>query len=220
MTTNAASFYIHRKGKAHGPCTLDELRTYLAYGSVKPDELVAEAGTDYWQPARQIFAAPASESDELPEEPPTNPWAWLRQRWQQRNKPGAVDELKAALKTRRRVIRYRDWDKVPLSMRSTQVLQQMIIGFCFFPPSLWLACGRVFSTRIIRPAADEDGYLKSWPTAMQSVCTVLIVLNAVAWTWGTYTLWQQFGPFVKEASAALIDSITQFFQDVASGTTR
>lgn len=220
MTTTAGSFYIYRKGKAHGPCSLDELRTYLAYGSLKPDELVAEAGTDQWIPAKQIFVKPATEVIDLREELPTTPWAWLSLRWRQWNHPTEQDELKAALKTRRRVIRYRDWEKVPLSIRSSQVLKQMILGFCFFPPTFWLACSRVFSAKVIRHAADEDGYLKCWPKAMQTVCTMLIVLNAAAWTWGSYAAIQRVGPLASEASAVFTESASQFVKDVVEGNTR
>lgn len=217
MTNNAANFYIHRKGKAHGPCSLDELRTYLAYGSVKPDELVAEAGTDHWQTVQSMFITSTLETDASLDDAPTNPWAWLRQRWQQRANSLEQNDLLAALKIRRRVIRYRDWEKVPHAVRSTEVIQQMIVGFCVFPPSLWLACARVLSSRIIRPTTDNDGYLKSWPAAMQTVCTLLIVANTLAWLWGGYMLWHEYGTFVKEAMAAFMDSITQFVQDELGG---
>ena len=220
MTTSPVSFYIHRKGKAHGPCSLEELRTYLAYGSVKPDELVAEAGSDHWQPARQIFLSPVQESAVAEDGPSQGLVGWLQQRWQERSRPADEDELQAALATRRRIVRYRDWEKVPHANRSTTVLQRILLGFCIFPPTLWFACSTVLSSRVVRRSADEHGYLKTWPNGMQGVCTFLIALNAVVWGTGIYLAVQYAGPTASEAAAAFMDSAGQFVEDTVMGHKR
>ncbi len=163
-------FYIKKGGKSLGPCTLDDLRTYLAYGSARDADLVMRAGESAWMPLR-----------ELPE-----------------FRDQGIEELASEITRRRRVARYRDYEKVPPARRSGVVLGRIILGFLFFPPLLWKASAAVFQDRIYTAEADESGFLKPWPTWVSNVLYPLLVINAVVWVIGLWVLFSQAAPLARE----------------------
>ena len=208
-------FFILRHGKPHGPCSLDELKAYIAYGSLRPDELVGAAGTDNWQPVSAVLAPPASEL----EAEPVNAWEKLRQWWQRRH--SAEDAVLADLiSQRRRAVRYRDWDKVPQGVRSGVVFWRVLTGFLFFPPRLWAACSTVFTQRIIRNKADGSGYLKTWPAGVEVICTLLIIVNALAWWLGLQWLAFKGLPVAQQAMAAFSVSFEEMMQTLMKSRSR
>lgn len=212
---DATEFFIFRHGKPHGPCSLDELKAYLAYGSLKPNELVGVAGSDQWLPVGELLAPPPAE----PEEEPTNLWERLQLWWQRRSnrEEAAPTDL---ISQRRRAVRYRDWDKVPLGVRSGVVFWRLVTGFFFFPPRLWSVCSTVYTQRIIRNKADESGYLKAWPSGVEVVCTLLIIVNALVWWIGLQWLVFKGLPVVQQAVSAFTVSFDEMMQTLRNSGTR
>lgn len=173
-------FYISKKGKTAGPCSLDDLRNYLAYGSLRGNDLVMRAGDSSWTPLRM-----------LPE-------------FQNEDEETLVSEVTQ----RRRVARYRDYLKVPPALRSGVVIRRLLCGFLFFPPLLWQAASAVFQERIFRKAADEHGFLKTWPRWVEKLVYPMLVLNAAVWLILIWTLTYRFMPVVRELAAVFRDGMT------------
>lgn len=163
-------FYIKKGGKTLGPCTLDDLRTYLAYGSAREGDLVMRSGDAGWLPLR-----------ELPE---------FREQ--------GISDLASEITSRRRVARYRDYEKVPPAQRSGIVRGRIILGFLFFPPLLWKGAAAVFQERIYTPEADEHGFLKSWPGWVSGLLYPLLVLNAALWLVLLWTVFNKAAPLLQE----------------------
>lgn len=201
-------FFILRHGKPHGPCSVDELKAYLAYGSLRPDELVGAAGTDNWLPVSKVVAPPVTEVEEEPD----NWWEALCLWWRRRNTSEDAVSATDLINQRRRAVRYRDWDKVPQGVRSGIVFWRILTGFLFFPPRLWAACSTVFTQRIIRNNADDNGYLKTWPAGVEVICTLLIIVNALAWWLGLQWIVFIGLPVVQQAMAAFSVSFEEMMQ--------
>ncbi len=184
MNLEIDDYFIMRNGHAHGPCSLDELRNYLAYGSMMPGDLVSAAGQANWRSVTEVLAAAQARDDDDLGSRDTDPWhqrmAFVLRRTWRRLKGEARDES-SSLEIRRRVVRFRDWEQVPPSARGSRVLWLLITGFLFSPPRLWAACAQVFSTRVFRRSADEAGYLKTWPRGMETVGALLIVTQTALW---------------------------------------
>lgn len=181
-----ANYYIAKGQKTLGPCTLDDLRNFLAYGSIQKGDLVMRDGEGQWRPVATLMEIAADGSLAEGEEVLPN----------------------AAI--RRRTIRYRDYDRVPIDQRAGRVLKWGILGFLFFPPLLWRAAVSIYSHRIFRSATNEDGYLKIWPRRMDVPVTLLIMVNAIVWwvvvTWVT----NLSGPVVRDFLDALRAGMKSF----------
>ncbi|MCA1963030.1 MAG: DUF4339 domain-containing protein [Prosthecobacter sp.] len=163
-------FYIKKGGKTLGPCSLDDLRTYLAYGSARESDLVRREGDHAWIPLR-----------DLPE-------------FQEQG----IEDLTSEITSRRRVARYRDYMKVPPAQRSGIVRGRIILGFLFFPPLLWKAAATVFQENIYTPETDEHGFLKSWPRWVSSLLYPLLILNAVLWLLLIWTVFHSAAPLLHD----------------------
>lgn len=165
-------YYIAKGQKTLGPCSMDDLRNYLAYGSIRDCDLVKREDEEQWRPVSTLL--------EL-------------------NLGGEIVADGLTTKpTRRRVARYRDYERVPYEQRSGVVMRRMFFGFLFLPPLLWWAAVALYSDHIFRRKKDENGYLKVWGRWLEVVVTFLIVINAFAWWMGiTYASWI-VGPGLKE----------------------
>lgn len=163
-------YFLSKGGKTVGPCHLDDLRSYLAYGSVKDTDLVMRQGESEWQQLRVL--------EELQLE-------------------HGMDFVQDITR-KRRVARYREYEKVPPKQRSGLILQQMIVGFLFFPPKLWKAAASVFQDRIYRRAKDEAGFLRYWPRWVEFVMQVLLIMNAALWLLLLWILTHNTMPIVRE----------------------
>ena len=97
-------YFLSKGGKTVGPCTLDDLRSYLAYGSVKASDLVMRDGETQWKPLLDLGELRLHEGEDFVQD----------------------------ITRRQRVARYRDYDKVPLPKRGGWVLREMLVGFFFF----------------------------------------------------------------------------------------
>jgi hypothetical protein len=148
-----SQYFLTKSGKTVGPCSLDDLRSYLAYGSVHDSDLTMRAGEDVWMPLHQL--------EEL-------------------HLDRGTDSLQEITR-RRRVVRYREYEKVPPKQRSGMVVRELLLGFFFFPPKLWRAAGNVLQERIYLRSSDEDGFLKYWPRWVQVIVQILLIVNAIAW---------------------------------------
>ena len=198
----ASEFYISRHGKIHGPCSLDEIRSYLAYGSMKAGERVCRAGCNQWVPVGELpELRPPDAEPEIFENAPG--WLqWLRPMLRIFDKGSAAKNAAAqalALAPRRRVVRYRDYEKVPEQHRAGATALRIFFGFLFFPPRLWSACATVFSQRIYRNRTDEAGYLRTWPRWVEMFCAVLLTVNALAWIFAIYWVVDTAFPVAHES---------------------
>lgn len=154
-----ASYYIAKGQKTLGPCTLDDLRNFLAYGSIQKGDLVMRDGEQQWQPVASVIeiGGEAGSAEQA----------------------GASQQGNAGL--RRRTVRYRDYERVPRDQRAGQMVKWMVLGFLFFPPLLWRAAVSIYSQSIFSRRTNEDGYLLFWPRWVEVLVTILIMVNAIVW---------------------------------------
>lgn len=175
-----SQYFLTKSGKTVGPCTLDDLRSYLAYGSVRDSDLTMRAGEQVWMPLRQLEELQLDQGTESLQE----------------------------ITRRRRVVRYREYEKVPLKQRGGWVLQEMLLGFFFFPPKLWRASASVFQERIFRRDADQEGFLKYWPRWVETLVQILLIVNAVAWVLLIWVVTNNAMPIVRELVGLLKTGIS------------
>lgn len=188
-----AAYYIAKGQKTLGPCSKDDLRNFLAYGSIRDSDLVKREDEEQWRPVSSLM--------EL-----------------QLEGQVVADGL-TVLPTRRRVARYRDYDRVPFNQRGGTVLRRLVMGFFFFPPMLWMAAVALYTDHIFRHKKDENGYLIVWGRWVEVLATVLIILNAVMW-WVllSYASWI-LGPGLAELAKGMgeaADVIKGLFNDLFS----
>lgn len=175
-----------------GPCSKDDLRNFLAYGSIKDSDLVKHEHDEQWRPLSTLLELHAEGQI-------------------------SADGL-TARPTRRRVARYRDYNRVPYNQRGGAVLRRMIMGFLFVPPLLWLAAVSLYSDHIFRQKKDENGYLKVWGRWVEVLVTIMIIVNAFAWWMAiTYASWI-LGPGLQELLKGMgeaVDVIKSMFNDMS-----
>ena len=63
--------WIGRNGERLGPYSEEQIREWLRYGSLKPDELGWYEGLADWQPMRVLFVGEAPRAADIPPLPPT-----------------------------------------------------------------------------------------------------------------------------------------------------
>ncbi len=187
-----ALYYIAKGQKTLGPCSKDDLRNFLAYGSIKDSDLVKREDDEQWRPVSTLLELHAEgqvSADGLTVRP-----------------------------SRRRVARYRDYNRVPYSQRGGAVLRRMVLGFLLFPPLLWWAAVSLYSDHIFRRKKDDNGYLKVWGRWVEVLVPLMIIINAVAWWAGiTYASWI-LGPGLNELMKGLGeagDVIKGLFNDMS-----
>lgn len=180
MNTN---YYIAKGQKTLGPCTLDDLRNFLAYGSIQKGDLVMRAGENEWRPVAAMMEI-AGEAGALAADGTVHP------------------------ASRRRTVRYRDYDRVPPGQRAGKVLRWMVWGLLLFPPLLWCAAVSIYSGSIFRASTNEDGYLKLWPRWTEGLITMLIMVNAFMW-WAGAT-------WLVNATAPHLDGFMDAMQSATS----
>ncbi len=171
-----ALYYISKGQKTVGPCSLDDLYGYIAYGSVRDSDLVRREGSTEWTPLRQL--------DELQIDPAD---------------PATVRDIT----TRRRTARLRDYVKVPKDRRAGVVLARLIWGSLIFPPLLWKGAKAVFQDRIYSARTDAKGYLLYWPRWVEAVVMALLVVNSIAWLCLLGWIWREATPLGQEISGLL-----------------
>ena len=211
----SSEFYILRSGKSHGPCTLDEVRSYLAYGSMQPGDLVCRVGSSDWQ---QVHSLPELRPAEPEPDMLDNAPGWLQ--WLRpimASLAGKSAQNNASnLAPRRRVVRYRDYSKVPEAHRAGATASKLFWGFLFFPPRLWSACATVFTQRIYRNSPDASGYLKTWPRWIEIFCAILVAINALAWMLAIYWVVDTAFPVAREALTEFIKVARAWWADLGT----
>ena len=96
-----SQYFLTKSGKIVDPRTPDDLRSYLAYGSVRDCDLTMGAGEQVWMPLRQLEELQLDQGTESLQE----------------------------ITRRRRVVRYREYEKVPLKQQSGWVIQELMLWF-------------------------------------------------------------------------------------------
>lgn len=188
-----AAYYIAKGQKTLGPCSKDDLRNFLAYGSIRDSDLVKREDEEQWRPVSSLLELHAEGQ--------------------------IVADGLTARPLRRRVARYRDYNRVPFDQRGGTVLRRMILGFLIFPPMLWWAAVSLYSDHIFRQKKDENGYLVVWGRWVEVLVTLMIILNAVGW-WLiiTYSSWI-LGPGLSELMKGMgeaLDVIKGLLNDTAA----
>lgn len=173
------SYYIAKGQKTLGPCTLDDLRNFLAYGSIQHGDLVMRDGEKQWHPVASLIEIAMAGEKDAPEE------------------KGALGFL-----PRRRTVRYRDYDRVPRDQRGGVVLRWLVLGFLIFPPLLWRAAVSIYSHPVFSSQADENGYLRVWPRWPEMAVTLMIVLNGILWWALIVHGYEWAAPFLREFKEA------------------
>ncbi|SKB01283.1 protein of unknown function [Prosthecobacter debontii] len=167
-----ALYYISKGQKTVGPCTLDDLYSYVAYGSVRDNDLVRRDGSTEWTPLRSLSELETNTADQAKD-----------------------------ITTRRRTARYRDYGKVPANRRSGIVIWRLIWGFLIAPPMLWKAAISIYQDRIYTPKKDDRGYLCQWPQWTERLVTGMLVLNGLVWVTLIWLLWKEATPLAREIIA-------------------
>ena len=167
-----AAYYIAKGQKTLGPCSKDDLRNFLAYGSIRDSDLVKREDEEQWRPVSTLLELHAEGM--------------------------IVADGLTVLPTRRRVARYRDYNRVPYNQRGGAVLRRMVLGFFFFPPLLWLAAVALYSDHIFRQKKDENGYLLVWGRWVEVLVTLMIIVNALAWWIAIAYACRLLGPGIAE----------------------
>lgn len=189
LPTVHSLYYIAKGQKTLGPCSKDDLRNFLAYGSIRDSDLVKRDDEEQWRPVSsllELHMAGQVLADGLTVKP-----------------------------IRRRVARYRDYNRVPYPQRGGVVLRRMVFGFLLFPPFLWIAAVSLYSDHIFSKTKDENGYLKIWGRWVEVLVTTMIIMNALAWWAGvSYASWI-IGPGIRELSSGMGDAV-----DVIKGMLR
>lgn len=186
-----ALYYIAKGQKTLGPCSKDDLRNFLAYGSIRDSDLVKRDDEEQWRPVSsllELHVAGEILADGLTVKP-----------------------------LRRRVARYRDYNRVPNDQRGGVVLRRMILGTLFMPPLLWWAAVSLYSDHIFSTQKDEHGYLKKWPRWVEVLVTVLIIVNALAWWIALSYASMIIGPAIRElgnTGGQAVDVIKGLMRDI------
>ena len=184
------SYHLQRGDQTHGPYSMDDLRAYLMYGTVKPSDAVWDEEQQVWLSLQDVLGGAATSSPDP--QPTASGWKGLLK---------TLAALLTATPRRkataipRRVVRYRDYDKVPPHQRAGRVLGHLVAGALIFPPWLWASCATLFSERVFRRKTDEQGYLKLLSSRFEILGAVLLVLNTLAIAAGlwffTTAIWPQ-----------------------------
>lgn len=185
-----ALYYIAKGQKTLGPCSKNDLRNFLAYGSIKESDLVKSEDDEQWRPVSslmELHAIGQFAADGLTVQP-----------------------------SRRRAARYRDYDRVPYSQRGEVVLRRMIVGFLLFPPLLWRAAVSLYSDHIFHRNKDENGYLDIWSRWAEVLVTLMIIINAFAWWIGINYTSSSIGPGIYELMSDLMKVVHEV-ADVIKG---
>lgn len=188
-------FFITRGGKEHGPCTERELRAYLAYGSLKPDDLVRREDEQDWVPAKSMPEFVAFDPDTH-----TTPSRWLA------DKP----------KPPGRIVRYRDYRLVPEEKRGRRVLWRLITGLICRPITLWRTASVVFTSNIYRHAKDKNGYHRIWPRWVEGIVATLVIGHALFWAGAA--MWAL--PRAKMLAHVVMEQIQQVVKEVQAAKDR
>jgi uncharacterized protein DUF4339 len=172
-----ATYYIAKGQKTLGPCSKDDLRNFLAYGSIRDSDLVKRGDEEQWRPVSSLLELHAVGQ--------------------------VVADGLTVLPARRRVARYRDYNRVPYNQRGGMVLRRIVFGFLFFPPLLWWAAVALYSDHIFRQKKDENGYLIVWGRWVEVLVTFMIITNAFAWWLAiSYASWI-LGPGLAELTKGM-----------------
>ncbi len=173
-------YYISKGQKTVGPCTLDDLQSYIAYGSVRDSDLVRRQGMSGWTPLRSLAELQTANAD-----------------------PATSRDIT----TRQRTARLRDYSKVPAGRRGSVVLRRLVLGFFLFPPLLWRGAASVFRDRVYSARTDEKGYLLYWPRWTEILVATVLVLNCLVWAVFAGWLWNGATPMLREVVAVLTTGI-------------
>lgn len=177
----SSQFYITKGQKTVGPCTLDDLRSFVAYGSIKECDLIRREGETTWTPLRHLDELAPKDG-----EPPT-----------------ARD-----ISIPRRTARYREYEKIPCARQSGWVLWRLIVGFLLFPPLLWKAASAIYQHPIYSRRKNENGYLEPWPRWIDGLVTALILANAVIWCTAIWWASSRAAPLTRDLIAVFHSGIT------------
>lgn len=185
-----ALYYIAKGQKTLGPCSKDDLRNFLAYGSIRDSDLVKRDDEEQWRPVSslmELYVAGQIVADGLTVKP-----------------------------IRRRVARYRDYNRVPYDQRGGVVLRRMVLGCLLVPPLLWWAAVSLYSDHIFRRTKDENGYLKIWGRWVEVLVTIMIITNALAWWAGISYASFIIGPALHElgkGAGEAVDAVKGLLRD-------
>lgn len=205
---------IERKGQMHGPLSAQDLRSYASYGSISLADPIWVVDTEEWLSAEQILIPRPIDDHASTDEP-----GW-KQRWVSLTKKLGVHDKQSsdAPAVRRRTVRYRDYERVPVKQRAGVVLRRMVLGTLFYPPWLWSASATLFSQWVFRRKTDEHGYLKVLHPNWEVLATLLLVINAVLLVvlalWVVTDAW----PFLQWCWQEVHRTLDELLQNAADGS--
>jgi len=163
-------FYVSKNGKTIGPCTADEVHNLLLYGSISIKDLIQHEGEADWVPVMSVpeFQSHIKDADTA-------------------GKPSI----------RRRMVRLRDYDRVPHPQRGGTIIAGLIVGI-FNPLRLWTSAVSVYSHKIYRRAKDAHGFLKTWPGWTDTAVTIYLIGILTLWSVAAYWVIAKTTPIIQE----------------------
>ena len=167
-------FYVSKKGKTIGPCTADEVHNFLLYGSISIEDLIQSEGEEEWVPVMSLpeFQSHIKDSD-----------------------LGTGEKGKPSI--RRRIVRLREYDRVPYPQRGGVVLSGLILGL-LNPIRLWKAAASVYENKIYRRAKDPHGFLKTWAAWTDTAVTLYLIAVLSVWAISAYWVIVKVSPIIRE----------------------
>ena len=207
-----SSYHLQRGDQTHGPYSMDDLRAYLTYGTIKPSDAVWDEAQQIWLSLQDLLClGESTNADVLPQ-----PKGWLNLLKSAAALLTSTPQSKATA-IPRRIVRYRDYHRVPPRQRAGRVLSRLLLGTLLYPPWLWAACTTLFSERIFRRKTDEHGYLTLLSPRFEILGAVLLVLNTLAiaaglWFFST-AIWPAITNLVHSALTAAKDLLAEIKAD-------
>ncbi|MCP5557040.1 MAG: DUF4339 domain-containing protein [Verrucomicrobiaceae bacterium] len=167
-------FYVSKKGKTIGPCTADEVHNLLLYGSISVEDLIQSEGEEEWVPVMSVpeFQSHIKDSD-------------------------LGSPKKGKPNIRRRIVRLREYDRVPYPQRGGVVLSGLILGL-LNPISLWKSAASVYENKIYRRAKDPQGFLKTWSAWTDTAVTLYLITVLSIWAIAAYWVIVKTTPILRE----------------------
>lgn len=185
-------YFITLGDKIHGPTPERDVRTYLAYGSVKADDLLRRSDEEEWYPAK-LFPEFATALPSL---------TGNTTKWSLRAKPAEP----------RRSMRFREISHVAEDQRAGVVAWRLLSGFVCRPLTFWRAASTVFTSKIYGKGKDEQGYLRTWPRWMEVPVTIMVLLHAGIWT--GFAFWA--APKVRPMVAMVVEHAQSAWHEVVA----
>ena len=118
------SYHLQRGDQTHGPYSMEDLRAYLTYGTIKPSDAVWDEAHQIWLSLQDLLSPAESPTQDAP----PSPKGWMSLLKSAASLVTATPRSKATA-IPRRIVRYRNYHKVPPHQRAGRVLSRWLMPY-------------------------------------------------------------------------------------------